>query len=348
MCDTVTADEMRDYFLRRVNVESDEVQELLCNYSEDRWFNEIVLNAMILCDGRSYMDNIYVNFLNIPERCIQPPRIKQLFYPGSNKKWFLNNKIYKVDQYGDGVREEIVTKLLECSTLAPNEYVHYYIFRDGELKGCVSNNFLKEGECFIDFISIAELPPNLCQNDLYLDEFWYEISNRILQIYGIDVEQYLANVFTLDMLIRNTDRNLGNLGIILNTNNLTARIAPIFDNGVSLGAKMDYDFEYMSKDKDEMVGKFLSSVPRLKYRNGYRPYDEHLDGIGVRVGFSLYQQKLNKLFNNWEYPLVYKEMLEISLSKIVKDYPEFIISAKEEPDYNTTDKVVFDFKAVSF
>ena len=48
---------------------------------------------------------------------------------------------------------------------------------------------------------------------------------------GLDIHEYLANTFCLDMLILNEDRHFNNLGIIYNGTSF--RPAPIFDNGKS-------------------------------------------------------------------------------------------------------------------
>ena len=49
---------------------------------------------------------------------------------------------------------------------------------------------------------------------------------------GLDITDYLRKIFTLDAIVLNEDRHLNNLSVIYGEGGY--RIAPIFDNGLSL------------------------------------------------------------------------------------------------------------------
>ena len=64
----------------------------------------------------------------------------------------------------------------------------------------------------------------------YDDAINYVI-NFIKEQTNLDIHEYLANTFCLDMLILNEDRHFNNLGIIYDGTSF--KTAPIFDNGKS-------------------------------------------------------------------------------------------------------------------
>ena len=53
-------------------------------------------------------------------------------------------------------------------------------------------------------------------------------------VLGYSCKRWLLRVLTLDVMFRNTDRHLSNLGFIADRQG-NLRIAPIFDNGLALG-----------------------------------------------------------------------------------------------------------------
>ena len=49
------------------------------------------------------------------------------------------------------------------------------------------------------------------------------------------------DMFIIDALINNNDRNEGNWGLVLNKNTGDLRITPVYDNGAAFYNKMDKD-----------------------------------------------------------------------------------------------------------
>lgn len=54
----------------------------------------------------------------------------------------------------------------------------------------------------------------------------------------IGLDSYFWDLFVIDAFIANTDRNLGNIGIIFDTKTGESRVAPVYDNGSSFNCRM--------------------------------------------------------------------------------------------------------------
>ncbi len=156
---------------------------------------------------------------------------------GTQIKYCYEGKWYKVDRYGgEGVCEELASKILELSDYDPAKYVCYNRIIINDSPGCVSDSFLRDNEYFITFYRLhmnikGDDPAVLTSRMDYDDAIGYMID--FLKTHaGVDVSSYLADIFTLDALILNEDRHFNNLGLIYNGKEY--RCAPIFDNGKSL------------------------------------------------------------------------------------------------------------------
>ena len=156
---------------------------------------------------------------------------------GTQIKYFKDNKWYKLDRYGgEGEAEEIASTILRLSGYPAKKYVSYKQLLINGQPGCVSKNFLRENE---QFITLYRLYMNITGRDLaaatekmdYDDAIEFVIT-FVLDSTGVDLHEYLADIFTLDELILNDDRHFNNLGLLFDGESF--RPAPIFDNGKSL------------------------------------------------------------------------------------------------------------------
>ena len=83
---------------------------------------------------------------------------------GTQEKYFMDNKWYKVDRYGgEGIAEELASILLENSNLPEKSYVKYNRVLINNSEGCVSDNFLKKGE---SYITLYRLYSNIYGKDM--------------------------------------------------------------------------------------------------------------------------------------------------------------------------------------
>lgn len=155
---------------------------------------------------------------------------------GTQDKYLKNDYWFKLDRYGgEGLAETAASIILRESGLAPEFFVEYKPCLINGKNGCYSKNFLSENESFITFYRLYK---NVTGRDLaavcskmdYDDAINYVI-NFIKEQTNLDIHEYLANTFCLDMLILNEDRHFNNLGIIYDGTSF--KTAPIFDNGKS-------------------------------------------------------------------------------------------------------------------
>lgn len=160
---------------------------------------------------------------------------------GCQVKYYRNNFWYKVDGIcNEGINEHVASLILKHSNF--NNYVRYSVCKVNNKPACRSKNFLQENEVFKTVGSILQSLYGVTKAEDYL---WAEqdfskrfniLVNSVLEYTGgqVNITLMLQQIFYFDMLILNRDRHLDNLGIIVDTQNKEFKLAPIFDNGLSL------------------------------------------------------------------------------------------------------------------
>lgn len=156
---------------------------------------------------------------------------------GSQTKYYKDGIWYKVDRFGgEGEAERLCTILLECSNLSAESFIHYEPAIINGLAGCLSADYLKPDE---SFVSIYRLYQNTHGGDIaqFLSKMDYDdaieyVLSFVREQTSLDIREYLANIFFLDMIILNEDRHFNNLNVIYDGSRF--KPAPIFDNGKSL------------------------------------------------------------------------------------------------------------------
>lgn len=155
---------------------------------------------------------------------------------GTQDKYCKDDYWFKLDRHGgEGLAEAAASIILRESGLAPEFFVDYKPCLINGKNGCYSKSFLSEDESFVTFYRLYKNATSrdlatVCSKMDYDDAIEYVI-NFVKTQTGLDIHEYLANTFCLDMLILNEDRHFNNLGIIYNGTSF--RPAPIFDNGKS-------------------------------------------------------------------------------------------------------------------
>lgn len=156
---------------------------------------------------------------------------------GVQKKYLKDGWYYKVDVEGfEGVREWLVSQILECSSLPPGSYVPYEVCSINGKQGCRSYNFLDANESFVSMGRLYTMITGKKSLADYLATL-ADAKERLDYVLGlvsglVDTEQfkeYLCRMLQLDMLIENTDRHEFNYGLVATDSGY--RVAPIFDNG---------------------------------------------------------------------------------------------------------------------
>jgi len=156
---------------------------------------------------------------------------------GAQTKWSTNGIWYKKDlRGGEAVAETLVSLFLSsCLNITEFEagFVAYGVSTTGN-NLCYSYSFLKEGESFIPlYDAIRALKPKWSEFTDFEGKLNY-IDSVYKAVLGYSCRRWLLGVLTLDVMFRNTDRHLSNLGFIADRQG-NLRLAPIFDNGLALG-----------------------------------------------------------------------------------------------------------------
>lgn len=181
-------------------------------------------------------------------RLVTDDKIAGTSSKGNQEKWFDadTNKWYKLDQFGyEALSETLISKLLEKSNIekdTPFTFVRYEIVRlivhNHERTGCVSENFLKEGQSITTINHLLSrilgyplkeklLSFNSCKKRMdYLAAATKDYTG--LDYFG----EYLTLLFEIDALFLNDDRHLNNIAVIKTGDKYD--YCPIFDNGAGL------------------------------------------------------------------------------------------------------------------
>lgn len=181
-------------------------------------------------------------------KLVTDEKIAETSSKGNQEKWFdeATNQWYKLDQFGyEALSETLISILLEKSNIendTPFTFVRYepvrIIVHNRERTGCVSNNFLKEGQSVITI------------NHLLSRVLGYSLKDKLLSLTsdkkriaylaeatrdftGLDYfGEYLTLLFEIDSLFLNDDRHLNNIAVIKSGDKYD--YCPIFDNGAGL------------------------------------------------------------------------------------------------------------------
>lgn len=205
---------------------------------------------------------------------------------GTQDKYFKDNVWYKTDRLGgEGEVETLATILLECSSLGADEYVHYRQVKINGINGCCSDNFLGDEESFVTIYRLysnvygGDIAENLARME-YDDSIEF-VLRFVKEQTSLDLHRYLANIFTLDRIILNEDRNFNNFGVIFDGKQF--REAPIFDNGKSLfvgNGRVD-----MTRPMEENVKKAFAKSFSGSFELNYSYLKEYADLVIDRQKF---------------------------------------------------------------
>lgn len=158
-------------------------------------------------------------------------------YMGAQPKWVSSGIWYKRDLIGGEAVAETLVSLFLSSCLNTSEFeagfVPYKISpKDGRV--CCSPSFLREGETFIPLLTVmTSFKTKWSKHTDFEGKFNY-IDSVYKEVLGYSCKRWLLGVLTLDVMFRNTDRHLLNLGFVADRRG-NLRPAPIFDNGLAIG-----------------------------------------------------------------------------------------------------------------
>lgn len=235
---------------------------------------------------------------------------------GSQIKFLKNGYWYKIDEKGpEGRAEELASKILQCSSLASNEYVTYescdFEYHGKICHGCKSRSFLAPGEQLFSYERIyflttgKSLEETISLLDSPEEKIDYVV-NVIRDFCGLDVREYISKVLTASMVLLDTDKHLHNFALIASADLDHFRNAPIFDNGASFLSNYDIyplqlTIEEIKNQEIPIVGKPFAADLN---------YQAYVAGYGVQFDFPKIQELLAK-----EPPSRMRDIAEYNISQ---------------------------------
>ncbi|MGN7401954.1 HipA domain-containing protein [Cytobacillus praedii] len=197
--------------------------------------------------------------IHIPADAI---RITSTSSKGDQSKWRVGDKWVKQNTRGyEGQAEVLASLVLACSILQEKDYVKYtpceIVLPDGKTsKGCYSFDFRgKLQEVTLERLFEANFTSTdsiLNDKSLSTQEKFDQIMQQVEDFTGLNVRQEISRLLAFDALILNEDRHTNNILFLYNPLDKTWKLAPIFDNGLSL----------LSDEKDYAPGMPLTILKR--------------------------------------------------------------------------------------
>lgn len=256
----ITKSEKGEYSFKLVSCESMLHRLMLAGLSEsssskeiDYWMQEHLTVSQNRANRSSFYqegyrtleDEIYTvnSFVDCPARSWyydsqETGIVSNSSYLGAQPKWVGKASAWlKKDCLGGEAITETLISLFLTSCLNVQEfearYVGYCVFCPQE-DTCLSRSFLKEGESFIPLYDAIRALKTKEQEFMDFEGKLEYIDSVYKTVLGYSCKRWLLRVLTLDVMFRNTDRHLSNLGFVADRQG-NLRIAPILDNGLALG-----------------------------------------------------------------------------------------------------------------
>lgn len=207
---------------------------------------------------------------------------------GNQIKWFSNNMYIKADTMGcEGIVEALVSELLKYIDFQYG-FIDYFpcSIKEGgnSYNGCYSYNYLSNEESFVSIYRVLQLADKGVQiklNKLSGLDLVNFVVETVRQITSIDMRDYLSFLINLDALILNEDRHFNNICLVKSGDKF--RLAPVFDNGLSLLSDID-DYP-LNRSLRENIKKVKSKPFSTSFRKQLSYFDNRLLKIDIE-GFA--------------------------------------------------------------
>lgn len=204
---------------------------------------------------------------------------------GNQEKQYLPDGTWLKRDYfpQESISEVLVSQFLEAS--GEDNFVRYWL---GDLPNqSYSYSFTNNELGYLSFVKMLELLG--VDLDKWLARRYYKatITERFQLVkdvymrFGVSEEAFdyeMSRMLKLDFLMMNIDRHLKNFGVLVNYDTKDVMIAPIFDNGLSLGVGIDNvsGFAMVKKAlKNTVKVKPFSRIPKRNL--SVAPYDYYFN-----------------------------------------------------------------------
>lgn len=201
---------------------------------------------------------------------------------GSQEKYYKDGVWYKQDlMANEGQVEQLASLVLSYSNLPSSVYVKYKLCTINGNMGCYSKDFSENGRySFFTLANMMRYEYGANWKSKFSSLSVSERKTEILEIssrqFSLDLSDYFAKIFSLDLLMLNIDRHLNNLGVFFDNQTNSYKEAVIFDNGLSLTNG------YISMKQDESM---MEKVRNLKAKPFSPNFEQQMKLFGV--GFKL-------------------------------------------------------------
>lgn len=226
---------------------------------------------------------------------------------GNQWKWREGDYWYKADQLGyETLAETVVSHILQHSTIEEQVIYEPVIiqYKEKELLGCKSNNFLGEHQELITLEKLfrQHIGMSLSKELSYFSDVKKRISytvDHVINYTGLmDFGAYLTKILEMDAFFFNEDRHTNNIAVLYDLDKKEYAYCPYFDMGLSLLADVKQDFP-MEKSVDtckkDIIAKPFS-----------RDFDEQLDAANELYGsylrFTMSKADMEKEVDKWDFP----------------------------------------------
>lgn len=204
---------------------------------------------------------------------------------GNQEKQYLADGTWLKQDYfpQESISEVLISQILEAS--GEDNFVRYWL---GDLPNqSYSYSFTNNELGYLSFVKMLELLG--VDLDKWLARRYYKatITERFQLVkdvymrFGVSEEAFdyeMSRMLKLDFLMMNIDRHLKNFGVLVNYDTKDVMIAPIFDNGLSLGVGIDNvsGFAMVKKAlKNTVKVKPFSRIPKRNL--SVAPYDYYFN-----------------------------------------------------------------------
>ena len=233
-------------------------------------------------------------------------------YLGAQKKWVTHSHTwFKEDLIGGEAVAETLVSLFLSSCLNINEFEAGFVAYGVSTSGsnlCYSYSFLKEGESFFPlYDAIKTVNPKWSEYADFEGKLEY-IDSVYEAVLGYSCKRWLLRVLTLDVMFRNTDRHLSNLGFIADKQG-NLRIAPIFNNGLALGVSEGSYYD------------LANTITGLVFR--VKPYQLTVGYLEKYINTNYFAFSVVKFIDRFKFERVPRNNITLAfLNILVKYYPK--------------------------
>ncbi len=244
---------------------------------------------------------------------------------GDQPKWNVNGKWYKADYIGyEALSEFVVSELLKKSNV--NEFVSYNLVKikadEKEYTGCESANFRKEDEILIPIEKLHRqylgkgLAQTLAEKESVEEKISYTVNFIEEKTNLKNVGEYFSFLLAIDAFFLNEDRHTNNIAVIRNEKTKEFKMAPVFDNGLSLLSDIN-DYK-LSEDIFKNINKMTA-----------KPFDKDFD-VQLDATEKLFGSKLKFYFKNEDIDKISDELKGFYDESIIKRVTTILYAQKRK------------------